>query len=325
MSGEYKPTVISLFAGCGGSSLGYLMAGFQELLAVDFDPLACKTFQLNFPDVPCWTTDIRELSGEKILNECGLKKGELDVLDSSPPCQGFSGMRGKRRIGDPRNLLPFEVVRLLRELRPRMFVMENVPYMAMGQAKGIFRELMCAFRDVGYDVECRLLDAAFYNVPQTRKRLIWLGTRDNLPLLWPQRCKIILLREAFKNIPDGLGPSPLGERMKARIKYLKSGQTGQCLFGAGQWFSYRRLRWDRPSYTISSEVYSHYHPNENRRLTIPELKRICSFPDSFQFFGSYMQQGKQIGNAVPPRMMEAIACKVKDSLNYKNHNKEILR
>ena len=107
------PTVISLFAGYGGSSLGYSMAGYRELLAVEWDDHAVETFKLNFPDVPVWHGDIAKLSVEECLKITGLQLGELDVLDGSPPCQGFS-TAGKRRMDDGRNTLFREYVRLLR-------------------------------------------------------------------------------------------------------------------------------------------------------------------------------------------------------------------
>jgi DNA (cytosine-5)-methyltransferase 1 len=117
------PTVISLFAGCGGSSLGYSMAGYRELLAVEWDDHAVKTFKLNFPDVPVWHGDIADLSVERCMEMAGLSgQGELDVLDGSPPCQGFS-TAGKRKMDDDRNQLFREYVRLLQGLKPKVFVM----------------------------------------------------------------------------------------------------------------------------------------------------------------------------------------------------------
>jgi DNA (cytosine-5)-methyltransferase 1 len=110
------PTVISTFAGCGGSSLGYSMAGFRELLAIEWGDNAVQTFRLNFPDVPVYHGDIAKLSVEECIRLAGLGgPGELDVLDGSPPCQGFS-TAGKRQMDDPRNGLFREYVRLLRGL-----------------------------------------------------------------------------------------------------------------------------------------------------------------------------------------------------------------
>jgi DNA (cytosine-5)-methyltransferase 1 len=106
---EDAPTVISLFAGCGGSSLGYSMAGYRELLAVEWDDHAVETLKLNFPDVPVWHGDIAKFSVEECLRITGLQPGELDVLDGSPPCQGFS-TAGKRKMDDGRNQLFREYV-----------------------------------------------------------------------------------------------------------------------------------------------------------------------------------------------------------------------
>ena len=125
------PTVISLFAGCGGSSLGYSMAGYRELLAVEWDDHAVETFKANFPDVPVYHGDIAKLSVEEALRITGLKPGELDVLDGSPPCQGFS-TAGKRKMDDSRNQLFREYIRLLRGLQPKVLIMENVSGMVKG-------------------------------------------------------------------------------------------------------------------------------------------------------------------------------------------------
>src|SRR3990167_11332848 len=99
-----KPTFISIFSGTGGSSLGYYWAGFKELLAIDFDLHAVQCFQLNFPDVPIWHKSVCDITGQEILDFCGIKHSELDIFDGSPPCQGFS-MLGSRKVQDPRNKL----------------------------------------------------------------------------------------------------------------------------------------------------------------------------------------------------------------------------
>ena len=138
---EDAPTVISTFAGAGGSSLGYSMAGFRELLAVEWDDNAVATFKLNFPDVPIHHGDITELSTEAALGMTGLQPGELDVFDGSPPCQGFS-MSGRRILDDPRNQLFREYVRLLRGLQPKVFIMENVAGLVRGKMRLVFAEIM---------------------------------------------------------------------------------------------------------------------------------------------------------------------------------------
>ncbi len=173
------PTVISLFAGCGGSSLGYSTAGYRELLAIEWDDNAVETFKLNFPDVPVWHGNIAELSVEECLRITGLKPGELDVLDGSPPCQGFS-TAGKRNMDDGRNQLFREYVRLLRGLQPKVLVMENVSGMVKGKMKLIFAEILRELKDSGYRVRARVMNAMYYTVPQSRERMIFIGFREDL-------------------------------------------------------------------------------------------------------------------------------------------------
>ena len=173
------PTVISLFAGCGGSSLGYSMAGYRELLAVEWDDHAVETFRLNFPDVPVWHGDIAELSVEECLRIAGIKPGEFDVLDGSPPCQGFS-TAGKRKMDDGRNQLFREYVRLLRGLQPKVLVMENVSGMVKGKMKLIFAEIMRELKASGYQVSARLMNAMYFGVPQSRERMIFIGVREDI-------------------------------------------------------------------------------------------------------------------------------------------------
>jgi len=176
---EDAPTVISLFAGCGGSSLGYSMAGYRELLAVEWDDHAVATFKLNFPEVPVYHGNIAKLSVEECLRLAGIGPGELDVLDGSPPCQGFS-TAGKRRMDDGRNTLFREYVRLLRGLRPKILIMENVSGMVKGKMKLIFAEILKELKESGYHVSARLMNAMYYGVPQSRQRMIFVGVREDI-------------------------------------------------------------------------------------------------------------------------------------------------
>ena len=176
---QNAPTVISTFAGAGGSSLGYSMAGFRELLAVEWDNNAVETFKLNFHDVPVYHGDIAKLSVDEILSMTGLQVGELDVFDGSPPCQGFS-TAGKRQLDDPRNQLFREYVRLLRGLKPKVFIMENVSGMVKGVMKLVFVEILKELKASGYKVSARLLNAMYFGVPQSRQRMIFVGVREDL-------------------------------------------------------------------------------------------------------------------------------------------------
>ena len=172
-------TYLSLFAGCGGSSLGYKWAGGHGVAAVEFDANACETYRLNFPDTPVIERDIAKVTAEELLALTGLQVGELDILDGSPPCQGFS-TAGKRVLTDPRNSLFREYVRLIEGLQPKVFVMENVSGMVKGKMKFVFREIMLALKATGYTVRCKLLNAMYFNVPQSRERLIWIGVRPDI-------------------------------------------------------------------------------------------------------------------------------------------------
>jgi len=317
-----KPTVISLFAGCGGSSLGYKWAGFKELLAIDFDQNAVDTFRLNFPEVPCWQRDIREVMGQEILDFCKIKKGELDLLDASPPCQGFS-TAGKRKVTDPRNDLFREFVRLIKELGPKVFVMENVSGLVKGPMRGIFNDILRELRGCGYQVKCKLMNAKWYGVPQSRPRIIFIGIRDDLDgeITFPIQKNIIPLRDVLKDVPISESVYPQGKAAiyAARIKPWKDGGdvTGRE-FGRETFFNLKRLAWNYPARTITKTIRPAQcgllHPDENRFLTIMELKRISTFPDEFQFLGTFRDQWARIGNAVMPKFMEAIASHVKATL-----------
>ncbi|TXH14447.1 MAG: DNA cytosine methyltransferase [Hyphomicrobiaceae bacterium] len=175
-------TVVSTFSGCGGSCLGYKMAGGKLLLAVEWDDNAVETYRANFPDVPIFHGDIAKLSVERVFELTGLKEGELDLFDGSPPCQGFS-TAGKREFNDSRNQLFKEYVRLLSGLRPKTFVMENVSGMVKGQMKLMFAEILRELKSAGYKVSAKLLNAMHYGVPQSRERMIFVGVREDLGIV----------------------------------------------------------------------------------------------------------------------------------------------
>ena len=315
------PTVVSLFAGCGGSTLGYRWARYRELLAVDFDKNSVKTFGLNFPDIPIWREDIIQIKGDKILKFCGVDKGELDLLDGSPPCQGFS-TAGKRRVMDKRNDLVLHYIRLVDEIRPKVFIMENVPGMVKGRMKGLFKEYTKRMKDMGYKVRCKLLNSMHYGVPQFRERLFWVGVRGDIgkePQFPKPNNNAITVKKALAGCPkDNDILRPKGKAYWLALK-MKEGIKGSDITG-GPFFSLIRLRWDRPSPTITKTIRASQagllHPTENRYLTISELKRIASFPDNFVFVGRFEEKWARIGNAVMPKQMFAIAKTIKEKILF---------
>jgi DNA (cytosine-5)-methyltransferase 1 len=182
--------VISTFSGCGGSCLGFKMAGYRVLWASEFIPAAVEVYRANHPNTILNTQDIRKIEPNAILAAIGLKRGEIDVLEGSPPCASFStaGKREKhwgkakkysdtvQRVDD----LFFEYVRLLDGLKPKVFVAENVSGLVKGVAKGYFLEILAKLKACGYRVGCKVLDAQWLGVPQARQRTIFIGVREDL-------------------------------------------------------------------------------------------------------------------------------------------------
>lgn len=318
-----KPTVISTFAGCGGSSLGYQMAGFHELLAVEWDQNAVDTFRLNFPDVPVYHGDIAKLTGDECMRLAGIEKGALDVLDGSPPCQGFS-TAGKRKFDDPRNSLFKEYARLLLELQPKAFVMENVTGMIKGYMKQAYLQIIKTLRECGYKAKGEVMNAMYYGVPQSRERVIIIGFREDLgiepshpkpkgrPITFSS-CPVVddapenltgVELERWTNIPQGGNWQNLPKRLiNGKAKYSNF---------------HRKLSNRLPSYTIGKEEHyssgRFYHPTQPRRISNKELLWIGSFPINFATLGNDRDIHNRIGNSVPPLLMKAIAEHVKAKL-----------
>ncbi|MCW5829562.1 MAG: DNA cytosine methyltransferase [Deltaproteobacteria bacterium] len=171
-------TAVDLFAGAGGISLGLMNSGFDVLFASDISGPCMATHTLNLPNIKFQQTDIRSLSGAKILRQTGLGRGELDLLIGGPPCQGFS-ILGQRVLEDPRNRLFQEFVRIVGELKPRVAVIENVPGLATLSKGVLLSRIGAAFGRLGYRVECAELLAAQYGVPQMRWRMFFVAWRSD--------------------------------------------------------------------------------------------------------------------------------------------------
>jgi DNA (cytosine-5)-methyltransferase 1 len=179
MTENRRPILVDLFAGAGGLSLGFEQAGFDVAAAVEYDPIHAATHELNFPYSTTICSDLTKLSGDDIRKAAGIGRRTIDVVIGGPPCQGFS-LIGHRILEDPRNSLVFHFLRLVTELRPRAFMMENVPGMATGDHHQLLDELIERFGDAGYRVRLpyRILNAGHYGVPQDRKRVFILGARS---------------------------------------------------------------------------------------------------------------------------------------------------
>lgn len=314
------PTVISTFAGAGGSSLGYSMAGYRELLAVEWDDNAVETFRLNFSGVPVYHGDIAKLSVNECMRLAGLTgPRQLDVLDGSPPCQGFS-TAGKRILDDPRNQLFREYVRLLRGLQPKVFVMENVSGMIKGKMKLVFADIMRELKASGYVVSARLLNAMYFNVPQSRERMIFIGVREDLGIV-PSHPKAesrpVTVREAWQKVRAEYIPHPgLKGKQAVIAKAIPVYGDGGDVTG-GSWFGHKKLALTKPSRTINKEAWQFYHPERSDCLSIGELARIGSYPDAYIFQGEWREASSRIGNSVPPLFMRAIARHIQQTVLVK--------
>jgi DNA (cytosine-5)-methyltransferase 1 len=178
-----EPTVLDLFSGVGGFSLGFGAAGYRVVGANDFDDEALEAFRLNHPGTATWSGPIESLSVDRVLEDTGLSVGELDVLVGGPPCQGFSQNRARRHyagrfVDDPRNYLFKEFLRFVDGLRPRVVVIENVPQLLIKEDGKFAREIAEYLDGLGYSMSSQVLSAADYGVPQKRKRAIILAGRD---------------------------------------------------------------------------------------------------------------------------------------------------
>ncbi len=298
------------------------MAGYHELLAVEWDNNAVETFKLNFPGVPVYHGDIAKLSVHECLALAGLTgPRQLDVLDGSPPCQGFS-TAGKRVLDDPRNQLFREYVRLLRGLQPKVFVMENVSGMVKGKMKLVFADIMRELKASGYVVSARLLNAMYFNVPQSRERMIFIGVREDLGIA-PSHPKAesrpVTVREALPCDGDGI---ILPEKYKAIWRATPQGKSfgdgNERLTGKQTSFAAKRIHPDKPSNAVTKQIMlglSGLHRwDEPRLLSAREIKIVASYPAPFSFasgdtskLGGYRLVVERIGNSVPPLFMRAIA------------------
>ena len=325
------PAVVSLFAGAGGSALGFSMAGYRLRLAVENNADAAATLAAHFPATPLFAGDIRNLCAEQALRLCRLERGELDVLEASPPCQGFS-RAGRRRPEDPRNGLLWEVPHMVRCLRPKTFVMENVDALLHEKGRPFFAPVFRALRDCGYRVGAWIINAAYYNVPQHRRRCIVIGLRADCglepcpppPLSWPRPLCAALWDLPAHPVPETghvwVDESPQG---RATRTWRLAARAAQGTRYAGH---QRRLLWNAPSPTLTASSAngrdkrpylrnSHCHPLHTRTLSPAEYKRLASFPDAYRFAGedapaAWHRSISRVGNAVPPLFMRAVAVHV---------------
>lgn len=340
-------TCIDLFSGAGGLSKGFLDAGFKIVVGVDNDDAALKTFAFNHKGAVAMNADLsKQETFDKIKAAVG--DDSIDVIIAGPPCQGFS-LTGPRNFDDPRNKLYLSVIEMVHQFMPKGFIVENVPGMATMYDGQVKDEVLRRFRKLGYKVECKVLCAADYGVPQIRNRLIFMGIRNDIGTPEFPKPKLdsehyVTCREAIDDLPsreDDLGVEMDSYNKPPRTEYQKN-MRADCAFlwnhvatnhkqfvkdtialvpEGGNWKdlpkgvgesrkfneAWTRYHGDRPSKTIDTGHRNHFHYEYNRVPTIRENARLQSFPDNFIFLGNRTQQNRQVGNAVPPLLGQALA------------------
>ncbi len=320
-----KPKYIDLFSGAGGFSLGFDRAGFQNVFSVDREPSFCETYKQNFPDHQLIKKDICALQDDEISY---LKEYEdITAVIGGPPCQGFSmaGSIGRKFIDDPRNRLFKEFVRVVKMVKPRFFVMENVKRLYNHKKGQTRNEIIADFEELGYTVACKILNAVDYGVPQKRWRVIFIGSLKKQDILFPERQieNNVTVKEALKGYPKLLSgaasakiPNHVAmshsEQMLHKMAFITDGGDRneiptEIRPTSGDVRKYIRYKSDAPSVCVTGDMRKIFHYEQNRALTVRELAKLQSFPDDFEFKGSRISQQQQVGNSVPPKMAEAIA------------------
>ena len=354
-----KLTAIDLFSGAGGLSIGFARAGFRVLAGNDFDESASHTFRRNHPRAAFLCCPIQNIRPADLLSMVGLRLGTLDVLIGGPPCQAFSVYNHQRGLHDERSGLFREYMRVLKGLMPRFVVMENVTGITSIADGRAVKEIHRLFRSIGYYVEQRILNSEDYGVPQTRRRVFFVGSRDGQSVVWPTQTHghslpLVTVSDAISDLPPlvlGGGSECMRYTRKPRSDYQRMLREGsECVWNhvaprlapvneermthippGGSWRDlpirllppgmkrarrsdhtkrYGRMHPDGLSCTILTKCDLHWgayiHPNQDRTITVREAARLQSFPDWFQFIGNRVDQYKQVGNAVPVLVAQAV-------------------
>ncbi len=328
-----KFNYIDIFAGVGGLSLGFDRAGFNNIFSVEFDKVFANNYSSNLKNHTMICKDIKNISEEEIKNLVGNKN--VNIIIGGPPCQGFSiaGNIGRTFLDDPRNYLFKEFVRFVEIIKPNMFLLENVSAMEKHNNGKTLQTIKEEFKKIGYDVKHKVLNTKYYNVPQERRRIVLVGTKDKNTFEFPKEYDhLISVEEAIGDLP----PLVSGEssnipnhtamkhssQMLEKMKYIKDGGNRldipeKLRPKSGDARKYIRYNSKKPSICITGDMRKVFHYNQNRALTNRELARLQTFPDSFTFVGNNGKIQQAIGNAVPPNLAYELALKIKEVLNDK--------
>jgi DNA (cytosine-5)-methyltransferase 1 len=331
---SHAPIAISFFTGAMGLDLGLEQAGFAVRLASEIDEDAVATIKLNRPHIPV-IGDIHQYTARQARDAVGIGDAEITVVVGGPPCQAFSSAGKRQGLDDVRGLALPKLASLAVELNPRYIVIENVRGLLAAGDGEVLDKILAMLKSGGYEVSFELYDAAYFGVPQHRDRVIIIASRDGrVPYLTPthsDRPEDGL--PPWKTLRDAIGDMNGVEHHHVqfpaqRLEYLQKLQPGQnwrdlsdedqksALSEAvrdaegGKTGFYRRLAWDEPCPTLISlpnmPATDLCHPEELRPLSVEEYKRIQGFPDHWQLRGDIESNYRQIANAVPVRLGEAV-------------------
>lgn len=355
-----RPKVIDLFAGVGGLSLGFEKCGFDVILANEYDPSIAAAYEMNHKGTKMIVGDITALDLEKTF---GSYEGKVDVVIGGPPCQGFSQKGQRKTIHDERNFLFKYYVRVVGLVKPRYFVMENVPNLLTAEGGYFRKEIEELFNSMGYQLKMGVLNASDYGVPQNRRRAVIIGKRNgDAPALPKPHNATVTIWDAISDLAylnSGEGSGEQEYRFEPQSEYQKKLRNGSNVLynhvatkhsklalerlamippNAGREVlpkehltksiysgTWTRMRKDEISVTITTRFDTpssgkFTHPFLNRAITVREAARIQSFPDSFKFTGNKGSQMKQVGNAVPPLLAEAIASVILNDIEEDGKN-----
>lgn len=336
-------TLVETFAGAGGLGLGLELAGLNSKAAIELDKWACETLRRNRPNWNVIEGDVNKIS------EIGLKNhpsytytGEIDVLSGGYPCQSFSYAGLGKGLNDTRGTLFYPYAQLLQELRPKIFIAENVKGLINHDKGSTLETMLKVFKQAGYKVYWNTLNSWHYDVAQKRERVFIIGIREDLtnrevvPYSFPKKQKYNpVLKDILVDVPSSEGTS-YSENKKRILEQVPPGgcwvdlppETAKNYLGAsynsggGKRGMARRLSWDEPSLTLttspSQKQTERCHPSETRPFTVREYARIQSFPDEWEFSGGVGNQYKQIGNAVPVNLARYVGLSVINYLNQFN-------
>ena len=305
-----KYTTIELFAGAGGTAIGFENAGLNHMLLNEWDKNAVETLRDNRPKWNVVGGDIAEIDFKGI---------KADIVQGGFPCQTFSYAGKKMGFEDVRGTMFFEFARCVKQVRPKIAIGENVRGLLRHDNGKTLDTMVKIMEGLGYRVQYRVVRSQYLDVPQKRERLIIMAIRKDLkmPFIFPkEKDYTISIKEALKNCPKSLGQEypekkkkilslipPGGYWRDLPVNLQKEYMGASFYMGGGKTGMARRLSWDEPSLTLTcspaQKQTERCHPDETRPLTVREYARIQTFPDDWKFCGSTASQYKQIGNAVP--------------------------